>query len=146
MVARAMAVDPNNPKQLVAAIAIQHGSQQTALGGVFKSTDGGVTWAKTIAAPSADVVTLPNDFTHQYAGVGVANVQVPTASVYRSVDGGSTWTSLSGPWAANQSQIGETIVAFAPSDINRLQWSKYPPMLNSPMSWVGGGPGFEVRI
>jgi hypothetical protein len=118
MFARGLAVDGANPQNLVAALSTVHGLGGTTLGGIFKSTDGGATWARKVDAPSADVKVLPSDFSRQYAGVGVFNVPNPTASVFRSMDAGATWQSLSGPWAASQSQIGEIIVAFAPSDIN----------------------------
>ena len=79
-----LAVDPSNPSVLFAALDID---------GVFKSTDGGVTWHRsskgiTDGAYTYAVEIDPMQPSVLYAGTIVAG------GVFRSADGGSRWSPM----------------------------------------------------
>ena len=93
-----VAIDPRNLTDEVVYIA-------TNQGGIWKTTDGGTTWApKTDYMPSLSMgaVSLhPNNPSVVYAGTGnlfdgAGQVQLMTKAlgIYRSADGGDTWTIL----------------------------------------------------
>lgn len=73
-----IAVDPRNPRRLLAAGA-----------GVFRSVDGGRTWTRVLALRSGagPVAWAP-------AAAGVAYVVGFDRSLHRSSDGGATWTTV----------------------------------------------------
>jgi PKD repeat protein len=58
-------------------------------GGVFRSTDGGASWTKTLTGSGSDVLFDPGNPNLAYAAVG--------GSVYKSTNGGSSWTSTTSP-------------------------------------------------
>ncbi|MGH7620702.1 MAG: WD40/YVTN/BNR-like repeat-containing protein, partial [Gemmatimonadaceae bacterium] len=71
----------------------------TASGGVFRSTDNGVTWDHTFDAYGAtlsigDIAIAPSDPNVVWVGTGEANNRQSSTwgdGVYRSLDGGTTW-------------------------------------------------------
>lgn len=74
-----LTIDDNNP---LIMHSIQGGGSSTDRG-IFKSTDGGLTWTKTsssVTSPYFSLKISPNNSNHIYA-------QEP----YRSLDGGNTW-------------------------------------------------------
>src|SRR5438034_912208 len=82
-----IAVDPQDPKQLLVVGAV---------GGIWESSDTGTTWqARTDFMPSLAIgaVTFdPNAPKRVYAGSGEGNFYANLgAGVYRSSDGGTTW-------------------------------------------------------
>jgi hypothetical protein len=95
----ALAVDPTN------ANIVYLGAAE---GGVWKTTDGGVTWTPlTDSQPSLAVGSLaidptscsPGPCTTIYAGTGEENFAIDNyygAGVLKSTDGGSTWTDYGG--------------------------------------------------
>jgi hypothetical protein len=95
----AITVDPKNPDILLAATKTGiAGRGQTFVPdapptGVFRSTDGGVTWTQTLDGRASSLVSSPMDFSRQYAGVGYRTGS-SSNGVYRSADGGITWTRL----------------------------------------------------
>jgi photosystem II stability/assembly factor-like uncharacterized protein len=89
--ATSILVDPNNTQIVYVGILIRSPLSQ---GGLWKSTDEGVSWTLVLAE---DIYTLAIDPTTSdvvYAGTGASSM------VNKSVDGGVTWTS------ANPSQLG----------------------------------------
>ena len=58
--------------------------------GVYRTTDGGQTWQRTLDVTSNDVV-----FTDQNTAFAVA---VGDLSIYKSIDGGQTWNHWAGPF------------------------------------------------
>jgi hypothetical protein len=95
----ALAVDPTN------ANIVYLGAAE---GGVWKTTDGGITWAPlTDSQPSLAVGSLaidstscsPGPCTTIYAGTGEENFAIDNyygAGVLKSTDGGTTWTDYGG--------------------------------------------------
>ncbi len=117
-------VDPTNPNLLSAAI-VRAFSGYTGYpppippSGIFKSTDGGVTWAQKLAGQATDLEVDPSDFNRQYAGIGEVFGNAANG-VYRSTDAGNTWTLINGPWTTMLGGVGHTELGMAPSNPNTL--------------------------
>jgi PKD repeat protein len=71
-----LAINPSNHLMIIAATSA----------GIFKSVDGGGTWAKCLNIPTREVVFKPGDPSVVYA--------VSSSTFYRSVDGGNTFASV----------------------------------------------------
>jgi photosystem II stability/assembly factor-like uncharacterized protein len=87
-----LAVHPSNPNTIYAG---------AAAGGVFKSTDNGVSWIPVFditGTPSIGALAVhPTEPQIIYVGTGEANSSgdsYPGTGMYKSTDGGSTWTHL----------------------------------------------------
>ncbi len=105
--ATALAVDPRN-----ANVVYLGGAE----GGVWKTTDGGVTWLPlTDSQPSLAVGSITLDHSTPdtiYVGTGEANETGDSyfgAGILKSVDGGATWTQLPGPFASGTEVSGTAI-------------------------------------
>jgi photosystem II stability/assembly factor-like uncharacterized protein len=105
--ARALAIDPRNPRTVYAAGSFnQAGSCPECGNGVFQSTDGGVHWSAVnsgLPAGSGDVVvtTLAIDAQNPstvYAGIWVQGVSARGSAVFKTTNGGGSWrnTGLTG--------------------------------------------------
>jgi photosystem II stability/assembly factor-like uncharacterized protein len=86
-----LALDPSSPQTLYAAM----GSFDPTTNGIYKSTNGGKTWAPAgnfphVATASIRVAIAPSSTQTLYA----ASATSPPA-LYKSTDGGQTWTKLS---------------------------------------------------
>ena len=90
---RAIAIDPGNPNIIYAG---------TATGGVWKTLDGGQTWAAlTDFLPVLSVSSLVMDPTNSqtlYLGTGEFTVG---DGIFKTTNGGQTWTQLSGTANSN---------------------------------------------
>ena len=122
----AISVHPTDPNTAYAALGpgIENGAFGTP--GVYKTIDGGVTWANTTGAvdtgnPYSDVkidLTTPNTV---YAAIGNANGTNATNGVYKSTNGGSTWNKLAnGPNAATDVKVGRISLAVSKSNAQVL--------------------------
>jgi photosystem II stability/assembly factor-like uncharacterized protein len=128
-------VDPRNPDTVIVGV-LGHPILGTAAAsnarGVYKTTDGGKTWTKTLykddIAGVSDMVADPNNPRVLYAGVwhprdfrsppepGKETEQ--NAWIYKSTDEGSTWKQLDGDGLPPE-PLGRVGLAVAPGDRGR---------------------------
>jgi photosystem II stability/assembly factor-like uncharacterized protein len=85
----------------------------TASGGVWKSTDAGVTWKPVFddqpISSTGSIAVAPSDPNVVYVGTGEANIRGNVAAgngIYKSTDAGKTWTHV---WK-QEGQIGKMVV------------------------------------
>ena len=99
-------IDPRDPNRLFVA-ALGHPFGPNGERGIFRSTDGGKTWAKVLYVDDktggADVAFQPGNSQVLYAGMWQAYRKPwimesggPGSGFFKSTDGGTTWTRLSG--------------------------------------------------
>jgi photosystem II stability/assembly factor-like uncharacterized protein len=88
-------IDAANPNRLfVAQYSVVSGDKVTS-SGVYLSTDGGVSWAKTLAGGARDVVVVPGNPRIVYAGLSRIDKDAdPAFGLYRSTDSGASWTNV----------------------------------------------------
>ncbi len=126
-------VDPRNP-DIVVVGALGHpilgAAADKAARGVYKSTDGGKTWTRTLfkdeKAGVSDLVADPGNPRVLYAALwhprdffaGAAGATEQDAWIYKSVDEGSTWKQVTGTGlpATPLNRVG---LAVAPGDRGR---------------------------
>src|SRR5262249_1647472 len=101
-----IAIDPGNP-DVVYVAAMGHLYSQNDMRGVFKTTDGGVTWSKVLYVnPNVGVIDLvmnPKNPSTLYAAT-YEKTRLPwqmvnggpASGIYKTVDAGKTWTRLQG--------------------------------------------------
>lgn len=87
--------------------------------GVYKSTDGGLTWAQKLNGEARSLEVDPSNFSRVYAGMG-APFGSPLNGIYRSTDAGETWSLIVGPWSTLPGGIGRVALAIAPSNPSTL--------------------------
>ncbi|MDR3690176.1 MAG: hypothetical protein P4L46_12405 [Fimbriimonas sp.] len=106
-----MTLDPNDKKTLYAGTGEGYFNADEISGfGIFKSTDGGLTWNQL---PSTDTFSHVNRIAVMPGNSKVILATAQYGGIYRSNDGGTTWTSVM--WA----QSGHA-VAFCPSNTQRV--------------------------
>jgi photosystem II stability/assembly factor-like uncharacterized protein len=124
-------VNPQQPQIVYAAITRAGGFPELAAAkghpgatgavGVFRSLDGGVSWAQlTNGLPSLSATDLAIDPANPnvlYAGIGRIFGDAANG-IYKSSDGGASWTKLAG--GLPTSNVGRIAVAVAPSMPSRL--------------------------
>ncbi len=124
-------VDPADCDRVyVAALGRTYGPSPER--GVFRSTDGGKTWAKTLfrdeRTGAVDLVMDPADRKILYAGLWEVNRTPwslssggPGGGIFRSADGGETWTELTrNPGLPQQGLVGKVGVAVSGADSGRV--------------------------
>src|SRR5438270_7675665 len=94
----------------------------SASGGVFKTTNGGITWEPIFddqtTSTIGDVTVAPNDPSIVWVGTGEANNRQSSSwgnGVYKSTDGGKTWQHVG---LAETRHIGR--IAISPHDPNTV--------------------------
>jgi uncharacterized protein (TIGR03437 family) len=85
---------PSAPATLYAQIQNSSTASFGALLGIYKSTDGGNTWAKLPAQTALWGNQLWYDNTIRVSPTDPNNVWAGALQIYRSLDGGNTWTAL----------------------------------------------------
>ncbi|HVI07993.1 MAG TPA: glycoside hydrolase [Candidatus Binatia bacterium] len=125
----ALAIDPRDPNHILAAV-LGHPYGPNSERGLFRSTDGGVTWQKVIYKDentgASDVEIDPTNPDIVYASMWEARegpwedgnmVNGSGGGLFKSLDAGATWHQLTSGLPGDLSQI---YVAIAPSDPRRL--------------------------
>ncbi|HEY4439955.1 MAG TPA: hypothetical protein VGN14_05835 [Candidatus Elarobacter sp.] len=122
-------IDPRDPKHVVVA-ALGDPFRDSVERGIFRTTDGGATWEKTLyngpSVGASDVVRDPQNPDVLYAGMWRfrrSSWHLDSGGdgdgIYRSTDGGASWTAVTGnglPGGAT----GRIALAIAPSDHKRI--------------------------
>ncbi len=116
--------------------------------GVYKTSDGGVTWTNVTSAagkdslyPWTDVAVDPNSPTILYAAHGDIFNSNSTNGVYRSLDSGATWSLLTNAPNGGGS-VGRIALAVAPSASNANQHVLYVAV--STAVTVGSGGLYQM--
>ncbi len=145
----ALAVDPHNPNRLFAAV-LGHPYGPNEERGIFRSTDGGVTWTKVLykgpGIGGSDVAIDPAHPNVVYAGLWESRLgpwedgnqySGTHGGLFKSTDGGDTWKQLSNGLPANLVQIQ---VAIAASETKRI----YATVATTVESGYASGAGLGV--
>lgn len=123
-------IHPRNPDVVwVAVMGHLFGPNEER--GVYKTTDGGKTWKRTLfvnnQTGASDLVMEPGNPSVLYAGTWRV-IRTPHSlesggegsGLYKSVDGGETWTNVSAKKGLPKGVWGIVGVAFAPSSPERI--------------------------
>ena len=123
-------VHPKDPNTVWVAV-MGHLFGPSAERGVFKTTDGGKTWTKTLFVNNqtgcSDLVMEPGNPSVLYAGMWEV-IRRPHSmesggagsGLYKSTDGGETWVPLSGKKGLPKGVWGIVGVAVAPSNTDKV--------------------------
>ncbi len=138
-------VNPQNPQVLYAAITRAGGFPEMAAAkghpgatgpvGVFRSVDGGTTWAQlTNGLPNLDATDLaitPGNPSVLYAAIGRIFGHAANG-IYKTTDGGDSWTKLGGlGWPT--ATVGRISLAIAPTQPSRIY-----ALVTNPATATGG--------
>ena len=122
-------IDPKNPDVVLAgALGHAYGPQQER--GVFRTTDGGKTWARVLFTDEnsgcAHLEMDPNNSNIVFAGMWPLEIHTwgresggPGSGLFKSTDGGVTWKRLSGNGLPTRT-TGKIVFAIAPSNSKRI--------------------------
>jgi photosystem II stability/assembly factor-like uncharacterized protein len=118
-------IDPQDPNVVfVAAMGHSYGPQEER--GVFRTKDGGKTWARVLFVDRntgcADIVMDPNNPKVLFAGMWQTWAERsggPGSGLYVSRDGGDTWKKLSGH-GLPEPPVGKIGIAIAASNSKRI--------------------------
>ncbi len=122
-------VHPQDPDRVLAcALGHAYGPQQER--GVFRTTDGGKTWERTLFADEntgcSDLEVDPRNPRKVFAGMWTLDIKTwvresggPGSGLYESNDAGITWQKLTGRGLPTKT-VGKTMVAIAPSNPERV--------------------------
>lgn len=124
-------VHPTNPDiVLVAGLGHPYGANE--MRGIFKSTDGGKSWKKTLYInhntgaiqvefdPNNPQILFANMWEHQEGPWENAKFSGPNSGLYKSTDGGETWRSIKKGLPEANEGLGRIGVAIALSNSNRM--------------------------
>ncbi len=123
-------VDPANP-DIVYVSALGHPYAPNPDRGVYRSTDGGKTWQKTLFrddhSGAVDLVLDPRDSKIVYAALWdvyrtpwLLNDGGPGSGFFKSSDGGATWAEITRNPGLPKGIIGKIGIAVSGADSNRL--------------------------
>ena len=122
-------IHPTNPDiVLVCALGHAYGPQPER--GVFRTTDGGLTWTKVLFVDEntgcSDLAMDPKNPRLLYAGMWQFEIHTwgresggPGGGLFASRDGGLTWKRLTGHGLPTK-PVGKVVVAIAPSNPDRV--------------------------
>lgn len=122
-------IDPRDPNIVLAcSLGTAYGPQPER--GVFRTTDGGKTWEKTLFVDEntgcSDLTMDPNNSHVLFAGMWQLVIHTwgrtsggPGSGLFESTDGGASWKRLEGHGLPH-SPLGRIAVRVAPGDSNRV--------------------------
>ena len=124
-----LVIDPKNP-DTVLACALGHAYGPQPDRGVFRTTDGGQTWTKTLFVDEntgcSDIAMDLHNPRVLFAGMWQIEIHTwgrtsggPGSGLYTSRDGGATWKKLTGRGLPTR-QVGKVAVAISRSNPNRV--------------------------
>src|ERR1043165_9919807 len=136
-----LAIAPSSPNIIYAGTGEDNARNSVAPGyGVYKSTDGGVTWQSLGLEATQQIgriVVHPTDPNIVYvAAVGAVWNSNPERGLYKSVDGGKTWTMSK----FVSDKAGFIDVAMDPRDPHTLYAASWE-RVRGPYYLKSGGPG-----
>jgi photosystem II stability/assembly factor-like uncharacterized protein len=122
-------LDPRDPQRVLVA-ALGDPFRDSAERGVFRSTDGGKTWTKTLyagpAVGASDLAMDPKNPDVLYAGLWRFRRSAwhltsggADDGIYKSTDGGASWKRVTGN-GLPAGETGRIALAIAPSDAKRI--------------------------
>ncbi len=137
----ALAVAPSNPEVLYAGSGEEDSRNSISPGGgVFKSTDGGSSWARVGLEGTQHigriVVHPANADIAWVAALGAAWTSNPDRGLYKTVDGGTTWTRLK----FISDKAGFVDIAMDPTNPDVL-WASSWERVRGAYFLNSGGPG-----
>src|SRR5436853_3752805 len=120
-VVRQVAVDPNDPNTVYAVQynRINTTTNSTFASGFFRSTNGGVTWTRTLAGLFRSMAIQPGQPQTLFLAarrVDPADAATPPG-VYRSTNGGQNWESV---YAAPFQSVSDIRVAVTPANPQKV--------------------------
>jgi photosystem II stability/assembly factor-like uncharacterized protein len=129
---RKVLVDPTNSQILYAGIEAEHiegrKGDSTIQGGLFKSTDAGISWSRidTILLSQAsvwDIAVVPGNPQIVYAATSSeydhTMKKTFPGGVYKSVDGGTSWSKMNNGFG-EESNLDVSAIAISPVNSNIL--------------------------
>ncbi len=123
-------VHPKDPNTVWAAV-LGHAFGSSEMRGVYKTTDGGKTWKRTLfvnnLAGASDLVMEPGNASVLYAGTW-RMIRTPYSmesggdgsGLWKSIDGGETWMNISAKKGLPKGLWGIVGVAVAPSNPDKI--------------------------
>ena len=123
-------VDPTNCDRVFVA-SLGHGFGPNTERGVFRSTDGGATWQRTLyrddLTGAVDLSIDPSNpqvmyaaLWHAYRKPWLLNSGGDSGGLFKSTDGGSTWTELTNNPGLPDGPLGKIGVSVSGADSNRI--------------------------
>lgn len=123
-------VHPSNP-DIVYAGVLGHAFGPNPERGVFKSTDGGTTWAKILfrndSTGVSDLVMDPSDpntlyaaFWHAYRTPWMLNSGGAGGGLFKTTDGGATWKEITAAKGLPRGVWGKVGIAVSPANPRRV--------------------------
>lgn len=123
-------INPNNVNEVVVG-ATGHLYSSNQERGVYKTSDGGKTWNKTLSINEAtgiiDMAFAPNNFNIQYAAAWQKDRKAwnfegsgAASGIYKSVDGGSNWSLVTTPESGFPTGEGVGRIGLAVFDDNTV--------------------------
>ena len=90
-------VDPENSDRVYVAQYLRVSEEKVLSSGFYLSTDGGVSWTRTLTGAARDIAISPTNRQTLFVGTIPRNDQtenIAAPGLHRSTDGGNTWTNV----------------------------------------------------
>ncbi len=139
-------VHPTNANLVYAAQAEGQNFER----GFFYSTDGGVSWTKTLSGLATDLVQHPTQAGTIYVALQMYDMGPGNGGVYKSTNSGVSWTQVYASPDANPQNIKIATTPAAPSNLYLLTMdgngARIERSTNEGTTWtnLGVGSGFDT--